>query len=396
MKVAIIGAGAAGMMAASVCEAQTVLFEKNEKLGKKLFITGKGRCNLTNSKDISEFFEFINRNEKFLYSALYTLTNNETLKIFEKYGLKFKSERGDRIFPSSDKSSDVIKTYEKMLIDNNVEIRLNTNIKNILKKDNSFIIDGENFDRVIIACGGYSYRSTGSTGDGYKFAKNFGHNIVELKPALSPILLNIDCSNLAGLSLKNVELTAYSGKKRIASQFGELVFTHNGISGPIVLSISSLINRAENIRLYLDLKPALDKNTLNNRILRDFEQNKNKDIINVLKNLLPNKLIPFVLDNSQICYYKKVNEVTKEERNNLIENIKKLNMEYKSLMELNASIVTSGGVDTKQIHSSTMESKIVKGLYFAGEVIDVDAMTGGYNLQIANSTGYLAGINCTK
>lgn len=396
MRVAVIGAGAAGMMAAAVCEADVVLFEKNEKLGKKLFITGKGRCNLTNARDISEYFDSINRNPKFLYSALYTFTNENVMEKFESYGLKLKIERGDRVFPSSDKSSDVIKTYEKMLRDNNVEIRLNTEVRKITKVDDQFDIDGELFDRVIIACGGISYKSTGSTGDGYKFAQKFGHKIVELKPALSPILLNMDCTDLAGLSLKNVELNVFSGKKKISSEFGEMLFTHNGVSGPIVLRTSSLINRKENIKLFLDLKPALDRQTLDKRILRDFEEFKNKDISNALKNLLPKKMIDIVLKSANIKIYKKVNEISKEDRANLVESIKNLNLKYKSIMDINTSIVTSGGVDTSEIDSSTMESKLVKGLYFAGETIDIDAMTGGYNLQLANSTGYLAGINSSK
>ncbi|MBL7574952.1 hypothetical protein SAMN00017477_0474 [Peptoniphilus asaccharolyticus DSM 20463] len=396
MRVAVIGAGAAGMMAAAVCKAEVILFEKNEKLGKKLFITGKGRCNLTNARDISEYFDSINRNPKFLYSALYTFTNENVMEKFESYGLKLKIERGDRVFPSSDKSSDVIKTYEKMLRDNNVEIRLNTEVRKITKVDDQFDIDGELFDRVIIACGGISYKSTGSTGDGYKFAQKFGHKIVELKPALSPILLNMDCTDLAGLSLKNVELNAFSGKKKISSEFGEMLFTHNGVSGPIVLRTSSLINRKENIKLFLDLKPALDRQTLDKRILRDFEEFKNKDISNALKNLLPKKMIDIVLKSANIKIYKKVNEISKEDRANLVESIKNLNLKYKSIMDINTSIVTSGGVDTSEIDSSTMESKLVKGLYFAGETIDIDAMTGGYNLQLANSTGYLAGINSSK
>lgn len=396
MRVAVIGAGAAGMMAASVCECEVVLFEKNEKVGKKLFITGKGRCNLTNSKDISEFFDSINRNSKFLYSALYTFSNDSVIKKFESYGLKLKVERGDRVFPESDKSSDVIKAYEKMLKNNKVEIRLNTEVRRINKIDKKFEVDGEIFDKVIVACGGVSYRTTGSTGDGYKFAKSFGHKIIELKPALAPILLNIDCSDLSGLSLKNVELHAFSSNKKISSEFGEMLFTHNGISGPIVLRTSSLINRKDNIKLFLDLKPALDIQTLDKRILRDFGEFKNKDIANALKKLLPKKLIDLILKSANIPYYKKVNEVSKQDRHNLVSTIKNLNLEYKSIMDINTSIVTSGGVDTREIDSSTMESKLVKGLYFAGETIDIDAMTGGYNLQLANSTGYLAGINASK
>lgn len=393
MRVAVIGGGAAGMMAASVCEAETVLFEKNEKLGKKLFITGKGRCNLTNAKDISEFFDFVNRNSKFLYSALYSFTNNDTINKFEQFGVKFKVERGDRIFPNSDKSSDIIKAYEKMLRANNVDIRLNTPVKSIHKNENTFYVNDKKFDKVIITCGGYSYRSTGSTGDGYKFAEKFGHKIIPLKPALAPIVLNINCEKLAGLSLKNVELSAFSNKKLISKEFGEMLFTHNGISGPIVLSISSKINRYENIRLFLDLKPALTKSMLDNRLLRDFQENKNKDIVNVLKNMLPLKIIDLILTKANINSYRKINEITKEERTNLIEAIKNCNLEFKDILDINASIITSGGVAVNEINSSTMESKLVSGLYFAGEVLDVDAMTGGFNLQIANSTGYLAGIN---
>lgn len=398
MKVIVIGAGPAGMMAAySAAENnEVILVDKNEKIGKKLFITGKGRCNLTNAKDILEYFNEIPRNEKFLYSSLYNFTNEETIKLFESFGLKLKVERGDRIFPKSDKSSDVISTYEKMLKDRYVDIKLNCEVYDLKKKDEIFILNTSQgylkCDRLIVATGGISYSSTGSTGDGYKFAEEFGIKVEKLFPALVPIRLNDSfLDNIQGLSLKNVSLKVYKKKKLFHEEFGEMLFAHFGITGPIVLRTSSIINRQKSISLAIDLKPALDKNTLDKRIKKDFEKYINKEIKNALFDLLPKKLIPIVIEKSCICETKSVNQITKEERNRLINTIKDFPLNYNGLLEINAGIVTSGGVSVKEINPSTMESKKIPGLYFCGEVIDVDAFTGGYNIQIANSTGYLAG-----
>lgn len=403
MKIAVIGAGPAGMMSSYFASknSDVTLFEKNEKLGKKLYITGKGRCNLTNSKDISEYFDEIPRNEKFLYSALYSFSNIQTMELFNEYGLKLKEERGDRVFPVSDKSSDVITTYLKMLKSNNVNIKLNTEVTNIKKEEDIFTVetlDGDyEFDKVIIATGGVSYSATGSTGDGHKFAKKFGMKVERLKPALVPIELKDDfLEEVQGLALKNVSLKTYQNNKLKHEEFGELLFAHFGITGPIVLKTSSAINRLKDVKLTIDLKPALDEKTLENRILKDFEKYLNKEIKNSLNELLPKRLIPMVIDQSGIDEKKSVNQITKEERMNLIRAIKDFSIKFKSFLDINAAIVTSGGVAVSDIDPSTMESKKVEGLYFCGEVIDVDAFTGGYNIQIANSTGYIAGSSAAE
>ncbi|CDZ74460.1 putative flavoprotein [Peptoniphilus sp. ING2-D1G] len=396
-KVAVIGGGPSGMIAAyfAAKKNNVELFEQNEKLGKKLYITGKGRCNITNDKDISEFFDEISRNEKFLYSAFYSFTNRDLISLLKENGLDTIVERGGRVFPKSQKSSDVIKTYEKMLKKNAVKVHLNHKITNIAKKDDIFTLnDTMEFDSVIIATGGYSYRSTGSTGDGYKFAKHFGIKVEELRPALVPVELEDDfLDRLSGLTLKNIELIAKSGKKEIHREFGELLFAHFGISGPVALRMSNIINRKENINLFIDLKPALDQKTLDDRILRDFHEFTNKNIDNGLTKLLPKNLIPVVLELSDIDPQKTINEITKEERLSLVKTIKNMPLKYKSLMDINASIVTSGGISTEEINPSTMQSLKIPNLYFCGEVIDVEGFTGGFNLQIANSTGYLAGIS---
>ncbi|RVU54944.1 NAD(P)/FAD-dependent oxidoreductase [Anaerosphaera multitolerans] len=397
-KVAVIGGGPSGMMAA-YCAAKNndvTLFEKNEKLGKKLFITGKGRCNLTNYRDISEYFDEIVRNGKFLYSALYSMSNYDTLELFEKYGLKYKIERGNRVFPNSDKSSDVIKTYEKMLKDVDVEIKLNTKVDSILNSKIGFILDynntRKNFDAVIIATGGISYAATGSTGDGYKFARDLGLKVEDLYPGLVPIELKDDfLEELQGITLKNVTLKTVRNKKILHEEFGDLLFAHFGITGPIVLRTSSYINRLEDFKLFLDLKPALNFEKLENRLLRDFEKNINKEIKNSLIDLLPKKFIPIILDISKVKSNKFVNEITKEERHRLVNSIKNMPLTFKGLLNINAAIVTSGGISIRELNPSTLESKKVPNLYFCGEVLDVDALTGGFNIQIANSTGYLAG-----
>lgn len=395
MKIAIIGGGPAGMMCAiKAAENHGVtIFEKNEKLGKKLFITGKGRCNLTNYCDEREFLKNMVNNSNFMYSSIYSFSPFTTYYYFEELGLPLKVERGNRAFPLSDKSSDVIKAYEKKLKDLGVKVHLNFEIKSIEKVGEEFILNGrEKFDKVVIATGGISYKLTGSTGDGYKFAKNFGHKLINQVPGLIGINLKNNFS-LAGLTLKNVELKVIKDKKIISKEFGEMLFTHRGISGPIVLTTSSKINRLKDFEMFLDLKPALEPEKLDARILRDFSENQNKNIENVMKSLLPKDLISYVLYSAGISGDEKVNQITKIERENLVKTIKNFELKFDSLDDIDRAIVTSGGVDVKEIDPKTMESKKVSGLYFIGEVLDLDGLTGGFNIQIANSTGYSCGIN---
>ncbi len=395
MKIAIIGGGPAGMMCAiKAAENHGVtIFEKNEKLGKKLFITGKGRCNLTNYCDEREFLKNLVNNSNFMYSSIYSFSPFTTYYYFEELGLPLKVERGNRAFPLSDKSSDVIKAYEKKLKDLGVKVHLNFEIKSIEKVGEEFILNGrEKFDKVVIATGGISYKLTGSTGDGYKFAKNFGHKIINQVPGLIGINLKNNFS-LAGLTLKNVELKVIKDKKIISNEFGEMLFTHRGISGPIVLTTSSKINRLKDFEMFLDLKPALEPEKLDARILRDFSENQNKNIENVMKSLLPKDLISYVLYSAGISGDEKVNQITKIERENLVKTIKNFELKFDSLDDIDRAIVTSGGIDVKDIDPKTMESKKVSGLYFIGEVLDLDGLTGGFNIQIANSTGYSCGIN---
>jgi len=395
MKIAIIGGGPAGMMCAikAAENHQVTIFEKNEKLGKKLFITGKGRCNLTNYCDEREFLKNIVNNSSFMYSSIYSFSPFTTYYYFEELGLPLKVERGNRVFPASDKSSDVIRAYEKKLKALGVKINLNYEVTSIEKVNGEFMINGrEKFDKVVIASGGISYKLTGSTGDGYKFAKDFGHKVIDQVPGLIGINLKNNFS-LAGLTLKNVELKVLKDKKNLSREFGEMLFTHRGISGPIVLTTSSKINRLKDFEMYLDLKPALDPEKLDARILRDFHENQNKNIENVMKSLLPRDLISYVLEGAGISGDKKVNQITKEDRESLIRTIKNFSLKFDSLDDIDRAIVTSGGVDVKDIDPKTMESKKVKGLYFIGEVLDLDGLTGGFNIQIANSTGYSCGIN---
>ena len=395
MKIAIIGGGPAGMMCAiKAAENHGVtIFEKNEKLGKKLFITGKGRCNLTNYCDEREFLKNMVNNSNFMYSSIYSFSPFTTYYYFEELGLPLKVERGNRVFPLSDKSSDVIKAYEKKLKDLGVKVHLNFEIKSIEKVGEEFILNGrEKFDKVVIATGGISYKLTGSTGDGYKFAKNFGHKIINQVPGLIGINLKNNFS-LAGLTLKNVELKVIKDKKIISKEFGEMLFTHRGISGPIVLTTSSKINRLKDFAMFLDLKPALEPEKLDARILRDFSENQNKNIENVMKSLLPKDLISYILYSAGISGDEKVNQITKIERENLVKTIKNFELKFDSLDDIDRAIVTSGGIDVKDIDPKTMESKKVSGLYFIGEVLDLDGLTGGFNIQIANSTGYSCGIN---
>ena len=402
-KICVIGGGPAGIIAAGMAGSlgkDVTLLEKNERIGKKLFITGKGRCNITNNSPIEDFFDNIMSNKNFLYSSFYSFSNQDILSLLGKYGLKTKVERGNRVFPSSDKSSDVIKTLERFLLDNNVNIQLNTNIISIENLDNKFIINTKNnkliFDKVVIATGGKSYPTTGSIGAGYNFAEKMGHKIVPIKPSLVPIEIKEESiKSLQGLSLRNVTIRASYKNKTIYEEFGEMVFTHYGISGPIVISMSNYLHKYidKKIDLFIDLKPALSMDKLNDRLLRDFQEYTNKQLKNALNDLLPQKLIPFIIELSNIDPDKPINQITKEERISLLNSIKQMPMTFKSFRPIEEAIVSSGGVSTKEINPSTMESKLVPGLFFAGEVIDVDGLTGGYNLQIAYSTGYLAGIN---
>lgn len=403
-KVLIIGAGAAGMMAgiaAAYNGNQVEIFEKNDRVGKKIFITGKGRCNITNASDIENHFSNILKNEKFLYSAYNNFNSEDICNMLENTGVKIKIERGNRVFPESDKSSDVIWALNKMLKDIGVKIYLNTEINKIEKNnDNMSVIDKKGKkhigDYCIVATGGMSYQSTGSTGDGYKFAKSFNLNVNKTYPSLVPLNIKEEmCKKLQGLSLKNVNLKVVDEKgEEYYNEQGEMIFTHFGISGPLVLSASCYICdklKDHDFKCYIDLKPALDFETLDKRILKDFEENINRNFNNSLDKLLPRKIIEPVITLSGIDPYKKVHEITKEERLNLAKTIKNIPLTVTGTRGFNEAIITRGGISIKEINPKTMESKKVQGVYFVGEVLDIDAKTGGYNLQIAWSTGYLAG-----
>ncbi len=402
-KIGVIGAGPAGILAASMASsngAEVYLIERNEKIGKKLYITGKGRCNVTNASPIEDFFDFIVSNKNFLYSSLYSFTNENLIELLNQYNVETKIERGNRVFPKSDRSSDIIKSLDKLMQEKNVSVLLNTKVDKIEKKYNKFkVFTGKEkleFDKLILATGGVSYPVTGSSGDGLKFAKEMGHTIIDPKPSL--VSIEIDetfIKELQGLSLKNVILKSFSGDKKIHEIFGEMIFTHFGISGPIVLSTSSYINKDSwrNLRFEIDLKPALTTKQLDERILKDFDIYNNKQFKNSLNDLLPQKIIPIIIYNSDIEAEKIVNQVTKLERENLVRSIKGMSLKFKALRPIEEGIITSGGIDVKEINPSTMESLLVENLFFAGEIIDVDALTGGYNLQIAFSTGFLAGTN---
>lgn len=403
-KVLIIGAGASGMMAAIAAAYngnEVHLFEKNEKSGKKIYITGKGRCNITNASDIQNHFSNIMRNPKFLYSAYNCLNSEDVCRMIESTGIETKIERGNRVFPKSDKSSDVIWALNKLMKDVGVNIYFDCKIKEVrseaegikLKDNKNNIYYG---DSCIIATGGLSYPTTGSTGDGYKFAKAMGHTIEQTYPSLVPFDIKEECcKKLQGLSLKNVQLTITDeNNKKYFDEQGEMLFTHFGISGPLVLSASAYLSdkmKNHKFNAYIDLKPALDTDTLDKRILKDFTESINKNFNNSLDKLLPKKMIPIIIELSEINPYKKVNEITKEERERLVNIIKKLPLHILGLRNYNEAIITKGGISVKEINPRTMESKIVPNVYFVGEVLDLDAMTGGYNLQIAWSTGYLAG-----
>jgi predicted Rossmann fold flavoprotein len=401
--VAVIGGGAAGLIAAWAAAKNNSVFliERNEKLGKKLYITGKGRCNITNTDDKDEFFRSVFRNPKFLYSAINAFSNQDIVRLIEANGVKTKVERGGRIFPESDKSSDVIRALTKNAEKAGVNIALNTRVKAVKKIENGFDIEfysnpqsiPSKYDAVIICTGGKSYSSTGSTGDGYEFARCFGHTIVELKPSLTGLCTNEQwVSDLQGLTLKNVQLTAYRNGKKIYSDMGEMLFTHFGVSGPLVLTLSGHIaDDPIGVLLSIDLKPALSEKTLDRRILSDFDKHKHKLLKNALVDLLPSRMISVIINQSGISAEKSVDEITAIERAALLKALKSLQLTVSGTPPIHQAIVTRGGVSVKEIDPRTMESKLVKGLYFAGEVIDCDAQTGGYNLQIAFSTGYLAG-----
>lgn len=403
-KVVIAGGGAAGMFAAVTAAEnghEVHIYEKNEKLGKKLFITGKGRCNLTNACDMEELFEAVCTNRKFLYSAFYGFTNQDTIRFFEECGLKTKVERGNRVFPESDHSSDVIGALQRKLRSLGVKVHLNTGIKEILVKngraDGVKTEEGDiiRADAVVIATGGFSYQSTGSTGDGYRFARELGHKVTELSPALVPLNVKEDTvKNLQGLSLRNVRAGVYDGKKCLYEDFGEMMFTHFGVTGPLILTASSQIQKQlgkHELLLVIDLKPALSEEQLDKRLLRDFEESKNKQFRNSLSGLFPAKLIPVMVELSGISPEKKVNEVSKEERHRLLHLMKNFELTITGLRDYNEAIITKGGVHVKEVNPATMESKLVSGVYFAGEVLDLDAVTGGFNLQIAWSTAHAAG-----
>lgn len=403
MRVCVIGAGASGMMASIVLArggVEVALVEKNEKFGKKLYITGKGRCNLTNDCELDDMFANVVHGERFLRSSLYGFTPQDTMAFFEDSGLKLVVERGNRVFPFSQKSSDVIKTLQIEIANLKVKTYLGTEVKEIRKNADGFKVvtpwESLECDKVVVATGGMSYPSTGSTGDGYAFARAFGLKIVEPRQALVPIIVKQNVSALQGISLKNVNLCAIDENgKEIASEFGEMLFTNRGLSGPIALTISSYINRKQNVRLSLDLKPALDENTLDKRILRDFDERKNQDIKNVTRALLPERLNAYVLKCANIAESKKVNEITKQERAKLVETIKNLRFYVSALAPFSEAIVTAGGVDLKGL-KPTCECKDVEGLYFVGETIDVDALTGGFNLQLAFATAVCAARDILK
>ena len=419
MNVIIIGGGPAGMLA-GISAAQkgdkVTIIEKMNSCGKKLLITGKGRCNITNSTDINGFIENTPCNGRFLYGALNNFDNNDIISLLEEQGVETKVERGGRIFPVSDRAQDVLNALLKILKNLNVKILTNTEVKKIIVKDglvqgvkiNTVGVDAHidpqiNADKIILATGGKSYPVTGSTGDGYILAKEVGHTITEIKPSLIPLVSKSEeCPKLQGLSLRNVSVKLKNNDKVIYEDFGEMLFTHYGVSGPVILSLSAHLVRYKNadellkngsIKLDIDLKPALSEEKLDLRILRDFEEVKNKEFKNSLDKLLPQKLIPIVIEKTKINPYKRVNEITKEERLRIVKTLKCFEITINGVRPIEEAIITSGGISVKEINPKTMESKAVKGLYFAGEIIDVDAFTGGFNLQIAWSTGFVAGSN---
>lgn len=410
----VIGGGAAGMIAAYKAAAdgcRVTLIEKNEKLGKKLFITGKGRCNITNACETEDLFASIVTNPKFLYSSIYTFTNHQVMEFFEENGCPVKIERGNRVFPVSDKSSDVIRALERAMKSQGVTVLLNEGCQRLIMTAKErvagvVLANGRRLDAaaVIIATGGQSYPSTGSTGAGYTFAKESGHKLSDITPSLVPIVTKSEeAKDMMGLSLKNVEVSFYikdmTKEKCLYREFGEMIFTHFGVSGPVILSASAYLQKAwkkGRVILSIDLKPALSKEQLDDRILRDFEKNKNCHFKNSLDKLLPRKMIPIVIKRAKINPDKPVNSITKEERERLVLLLKHFEFECTGTRGFTEAIITHGGVSVSDVNPSTLESKKVSGLYFAGEVLDLDAVTGGFNLQIAWSTGYLAGMSAAE
>ena len=412
MRVVVIGGGPAGMMAAITSAEQrneVILVEKNNSLGKKLLITGKGRCNITSSLEMSEFIKNTPGNGRFLYSAFENYTNQDIIAFLAKQGLKVKEERGNRIFPVTDRSLDVLNCFKNKLNELKVKIMYNSKVEEIIVENNEIVGVKTNketikAEKVILATGGKSYSSTGSTGDGYKLAMKLGHTVTTIKPSLVPLVTyekNI-CQNMQGLSLRNVKISIKEENKTIYEDFGEMLFTHFGVSGPTILSGSAHLVRYKNIeqllkdkkiKLHIDLKPALTPEKLDERILRDFDQLKNKQFKNSLDKLLPQKMINTIIDISGINPEKKINEITKQERRNLVNLLKDFELTIKDFRPIEEAIITSGGINIKEVNPKTMESKIINGLYFAGEILDVDSYTGGFNLQIAYSTGYTAGKN---
>lgn len=407
--VIVVGGGAAGMFAAIAAAKnghQVTLYEKNEKLGKKIFITGKGRCNITNAADMEELFDAVVTNSKFLYSSFYGYTNQNVIDFFEDAGVPVKIERGNRVFPISDHSSDVIRALEREMKKVGVKVCLNTEVKSVEAekgKFNKVVLKDtttQTADACIVATGGLSYRSTGSTGDGFRFAENVGHKVTQCFPSLVPMETKEPwICELQGLSLRNVEAKILDGKKELYKDFGEMLFTHFGVSGPLIISASSYVGKKfmdkngqkKELTLEIDLKPALTEEQLDQRVLRDFEENHNRQFKNAITKLFPTKLIPVMLELGGIDPEKKVNSIEKEERKQFVHLIKHFRMTLTGLRDYPEAIITKGGANVKEIDPGTMESKLVKGLYFAGEVLDLDALTGGFNLQIAWSTGYAAG-----
>ncbi len=404
-KVIVIGGGAAGMMAAVTAAErghEVTLLEKNEKLGKKLYITGKGRCNLTNDCEVEELLRAVCVNRKFLYSAFYGFTSQDTIRFFEESGMRTKTERGNRVFPVSDHSSDVIAALSRRLGRDGVRVRLHSEVSEVLVDGEKGaagvrLTDGSRLaaEAVIVATGGISYRTTGSTGDGYRFAAKTGHTVTELSPSLVPLETEGDwAGRLQGLSLRNVEVSIFDGKKELYREFGEMMFTHYGVTGPLILTASSVIQkklRDRPLSLFIDLKPALTEEQLDARILREFDAALNKQFKNVLNSLYPAKLIPVMVERSGIPGDKPIHHISREERKKLVELTKHFPLTVTALRDYNEAIVTRGGVSIREIDPATMESKKVRGLFFAGEVLDLDAVTGGFNLQIAWATGYAAG-----
>ena len=406
-KVVVIGAGAAGMMAAAPAANRgldVTLIEKNHRVGRKILITGKGRCNITNDCDIEELIENVPTNGKFLYSAFYTFTNTDVIEMFNKLGVETKTERGKRVFPASDKAHDIANALEKMVKSQKVKVLLNTKVDKIISKENKVekvILDNKKeilCDSIIIATGGLSYPLTGSTGDGYKFAKSLGHKVIDTKPSLIGMEVQEEfVKDIGKLSLRNIAICVYNSKnKKIYDDFGELEFTKYGIDGPVIKSASCRMKDTtkENYKIVLDLKPALDEEKLDKRVQRDFQKYTNKKFENALDDLLPKKLIPIIINLSKIDKDTVVHQISREQRKSLVHLLKNITLNVKRYRPIEEAIITSGGIKVSEINSSTMESKLIEGLFFAGEVIDVDAYTGEFNLQIAFSTGYLAGYYC--